>query len=346
MKVICTTVIRGATDFELSGRIIEIELPTGEIQMSMNLPENGEIVGPRGGSRGGRGVRVYQDKIFVAIYNRILVYDLSWNLLSAIRHPHIVGHHEIHIEPDGIWCCSTAVDMIAKLDFNGNVLFEWWAGEEEAFVAWTNSKFIKWDRNFDYSAHLDPSGLELYPGKQYHINNVYRAGAKVYAYDANNSAFFSVWPAFEPLAKNSAWDHAHNVCLRGRDILVNNSACRTFEIWRMPGHLKTHSEETPYLISRVEVVPGTGKSTQFSTSGWIRGRIQLARNEFIVGSNPASLYHIRDGKILHVWQVGHDVNEAIHGLTLKHPDIRGLRPKMSFPSYRVIRELFTRCRRK
>jgi hypothetical protein len=210
--------------------------------------------------------------------------------------------------------------MIAKLDFRGNILFEWWAGEEQAFLAWTGGKLTRWDRNLDYASHRDPSGLEFYPGKQFHLNYVCRTGPKVYAYDANHSALFSVWPTFEPVAKNPAWDHAHNVSLRGRDILVNNSACRTFEIWRMPGFLSKRFNKPPYPVSRLEVVSGLGKSTQFSKSGWIRGRIELGRNEFIVGSNPASLYHIRGGEVLHVWQLSHDVNEAIHGLTLKNPD--------------------------
>jgi hypothetical protein len=286
----------------------------------MNLPENGHIVGQRGGSRGGRGVRTRDNKIFVAIYDRILVFDYFWQLLDEIRHPHVVGHHEIQVEADGILCCSTMVDMVAKLSFDGNLLFEWWAAEDEAFVAWTGGKLTRWNREVDYSSHRDPSGLEFYPGKQYHINNVYRSGGEIHAYDANHSTLFAVWPQFEPITKNPAWDHAHNVSMRGRNILVNNSACRTFEIWRMPGLLRRFWDKSPSLISRLELVPGTAKSTQFSVSGWIRGRINLAHNEFIVGSNPASLYHIRDNEVLNVCELGSDVNEAIHGLALKEHD--------------------------
>ncbi len=319
MRVVCTTIIRGATSFEFSGRIIEIELPSGEIVMSMNLPNKGFILGPRGGSRGGRGVYLFDDKIYVAIYDRILVYDLEWSLLSEIHHPHVVGHHEIWVDAQGIWCCSTMIDAVMKLDFAGNASFEWWASEDEAFVSWTKSKRILWDRSIDYTTYVPPSFDELHPDKQFHINTVCCVEGKVYAYDSNYQALFVVWPRFEPIVRNPVWDHAHNVYPRGRDILVNVSALKTFEIWRMPSRLERFWRKKPYLMRRVVVVPGEGQSTQFSKSGWVRGRIDLGPNEFIVGCNPASLHYIRDGQVMRIWEISDDINEAIHGLALKQP---------------------------
>jgi hypothetical protein len=320
MRVICTTVIRGADNFDMSGRIMEIDLPTGEVVFSMNLPHNkGSVLGPRGGSRGGRGVRVFDNKIYLAIYDRILVYDLEWNLLDALQHPHIVGHHEIQLDHEGIWCCSTVADAVMKLGFKGNVLFEWWASEDDAFVSWLGARKIFWDRRINYSEYLDPSGEEKHPSKQFHLNSIDCIDGKVYVYDSNYRALFAVWPKFGPVVRNLEWDHAHNVCLRGQDILVNVSARKTFEIWRIPNALEKFWRKNPYLVQRVVVVPGDGTSTQFSKSGWIRGRIDLGSNEFIVGCNPASLHHIRDGQVLRTWDMSCDVNEAVHGLTLKYP---------------------------
>jgi hypothetical protein len=321
MRVICTTVIRGADNFDMSGRIMEIDLPTGEVVFSMNLPHNkGSVLGPRGGSRGGRGVRVFENSIYLAIYDRVLVYDLEWNLLTEIRHPHVVGHHEIQVDHEGIWCCSTVADAVMKLGFKGNVLFEWWASEDEAFVSWTGAKKIRWDRRIDYSTYLDASGEEKHPSKQFHLNSIYCVDGKVYVYDSNYQVLFAVWPKFEPLIRNIEWDHAHNVCLRGQDILVNVSARKAFEIWRMPTAVERFWRKNPYLVQRVIVVPGEDKSTQFSNSGWIRGRIDLESNEFIVGCNPASLHYIRNGEVVRTWEISRNVNEAIHGLTLKQSD--------------------------
>jgi hypothetical protein len=321
MRVICTTVIRAAGSYEYSGRIIELDLPSGEIVMAMNLPDKGFIVGPRGGSRGGRGVRVFDNRIYVAIYNRILVYDLEWNLLSEIRHPHVVGHHEIQVDAQGVWCCSTVIDAVVKLDFEGNALFEWWASEDEAFLSWIKGTKVVWDRDIDYSTYCPPSpDVEAHPDHQFHINTVYCGDGRVYAYDLTSRALFAVWPRFEPIVRNPAWVKAHNVYPRGRDILVNISQRKTFEIWRMPNRLERLLRRRPYLVQRVVVVPGEGRSTQFSKSGWVRGRIDLGRNEFIVGCNPASLHYIRDGQVIRSWKISDDVNEAVHGLTLKQSD--------------------------
>lgn len=316
MRVICTTVIRGADKYEFSGRIIELELPSGDIVMSMNLPPKGEIKGPRGGSRGGRGVRVFEGKIYVAIYDRVLVYDLDWKLISEIRHPYVVGHHEIQVDAAGVWG-TTMMDSVVKLDFEGNVLFEWWASEDDAFVAWTGIEKRYWDRTIDYSTHEPPAFNETYPGYQCHFNNVYCAGGKIYVYDLKNRALFAVWPRFVPVVRNRAWDRAHNVCPRGREVLVNVSGQKTFEIWRLPGRLARLWRRKPRLIERVVIVEGEGRSTQFSRSGWVRGLIELGPREFIIGCNPAGLYHIREGQVVQRWQISDEVNEAVHGLVLK-----------------------------
>ncbi len=318
MRVICTTVIRGAEKYQFSGRIIEIDLPSGEIIMSMNLPDKGSIIGPRGGSRGGRGVRVFRNKIYVAIYDRILVYDIDWNLISEIKHPHVVGHHEIQVDEEGIWCCSTLIDAVFKLDFEGKVLFEWWASEDPQFLKWVKANKYVWDRSIDYSTYAPHPDWEGHPNHQFHINSVYAVNGKVYAYDLARAALFVVWPNFKPIVKNLAWDHAHNVCPGGQeDILVNVSANQSFEIWGVPiGPKKLFRR--PYLKRRVLVTRGEGRSTQFSKSGWIRGRIDLGADEFIVGSNPASLHHIRANHVAQSWYISDKVNESVHGLTLKH----------------------------
>jgi hypothetical protein len=320
LHVVCSTVRRGATNYELSGRIIEVVLPSGEVTLSMNIPDKGFVSGPRGGTRGGRGVRVSNNRIYVATHNCILVYNFDWKLVNEIWHPHAAGFHEIQVDREGIWCCSTLVDAIFKLDFRGQALFQWWASEDEGFVSWLGARKLAWDKTVDYAAYTLPEEGEVHPNKQFHINTVHQARGKVYGYDSNHQALFQFWPKFAPLIRNPSWNHAHNVYPRRRDILVNNSALKTFEIWRIPSAWERfwHRRRDSYLKKKVVIVEGEGESTQFSTSGWIRGRIDLGRNEFIVGSNPASLHHVKEGKLFQSWFLSNDVNEAIHGLALKH----------------------------
>ena len=316
-RVICTTVKRGASDIELSGRIIEIELPSGEIVSSQTLPSFDRIRGPRGGSRGARGVCVKGERIYVAIYSGIMVFDLGWHLIKQIVHPLVVGHHEIAVDDEGVWCCSTLVDAVIKLDFSGNIIEQFWASENDDLVSWVGARSVTWDKGVDYRMYDLPNSGETHPMKQFHINTVHIRDGEVFAYDSNHQALFQIFPTFRPIVRNPRWDHAHNVILRGNEIFVNNSAERSFEIWCLPalGH-EVHTGEV-VLREKIEIVSGPEKSTQFSRSGWIRGLIVLTDREFIVGSNPTSLYHIKEGMIVQSWQYSIDVNEAVHGLTLK-----------------------------
>ena len=313
MRVVCTTVMRGSTDEEMTGRFFEVELPSGRIIKSMNVPSIGSVSGPRGGTRGGRGIAVYGGKTYAAVHNRIFVYDREWNLLGEISNPLVAGHHELQVDSAGIWCCSTLTDSITRLDFTGKILYSYWASEDENFVAWLGRKRILWDKSFDY-ASLPLGAEEVHSNKQFHINTVRKMGNEVYAYDCNYSALFRFWPSFRPVVINPAWDHAHNVYLSGVEILVNNSAMKTFEKWRLPKRSRNGVCPDATLLERTTIVPGEERSTQFSKSGWVRGRIDLGRNEFLVGCNPASIHHILDGKVINVFQLSDDVNEAIHGL--------------------------------
>lgn len=315
--VICTTVMRGADTFELSGRIIEFSLSEDKIIKSLSLNADVPILGPRGGSRGGRGVRVFEGNIFVAIYDRVLVYDKTWRLVSEVKNPLVAGHHEIQVDPEGIWCCSTLTDAIFKLDFAGNILFSWWASEDDEFVAWTKSRKMIWDKSIDYTAYRHPSGDDKHPDKQFHINSVYCTDNAVFAYDSNYQALFQVWPQFRPVLRNPHWDHAHNVCPRGVEVLVNVSAQKTFEVWRIPTGIERFWKWRPYRVRRVRIFPGEEKSTQFSRSGWVRGLIDIGNDKFLVGANPASLHLINKGFVERRWCISNNVNETIHGLTVK-----------------------------
>jgi hypothetical protein len=313
--IVCTTVKRGASEYHLSGRIVEMELPKGIVTKDIELPFQEEVYGPRGGNRGARGVRVFRDRVYVAMHSRILVYDLHWKLLGAIRHPHVVGHHEIEVDREGIWCCSTIVDAVIKLDFSGNKLWEFWASEDAECVRWLGIREIKWDREIDYTAYRLPMDRDAHPNKQLHINTTQIYQHQVFAFDSNCQALFRVYPSFKPVARNCAWDHAHNVTIDGNRILVNNSAACSFEIWRK-SHVGSINDQYE-LERKIIFVDGDRKSTQFSVEGWIRGRVQLGNGEYIVGSNPACLFYVKDGNVIDRWVLSNDINEAIHGLTLK-----------------------------
>ena len=138
MRVICTTSIRGTVGGYDHGHIYDIDWDSGRIMRKLEVPPpKGErlllALNPRGGARGGRGVRVVGDEVYVANDNLILKYDLDWNERGLISHQLLTRIHEIDVVHDGIWVASTGNDLAVKLDFSGRVLRVWSPRTDEQF---------------------------------------------------------------------------------------------------------------------------------------------------------------------------------------------------------------------
>lgn len=123
MKVICTTVIRHSEKGESHGYIYEIDWNNKKIVKKVEMPNPKADwlllkLNPRGGSRGGRGVQITDEAIYVANDNMIIMYDHNWNEIRRISNQLFTGIHEI-------WVSSTGIDSAIKINFSGNVLKMW-----------------------------------------------------------------------------------------------------------------------------------------------------------------------------------------------------------------------------
>ncbi len=76
---------------------------------------------PRGGMRGIRGIGFGQGELVISNYSSVLYFDRHWNLLRVLTHPSIAAIHEIYFAEDGVWVTSTANDVLAHFDADGNL---------------------------------------------------------------------------------------------------------------------------------------------------------------------------------------------------------------------------------
>lgn len=76
---------------------------------------------PRGGMRGVRGIGFRQGELVISNYSSVLFFDRHWNLLRVLTHPSIAAIHEIYFAEDGVWVTSTANDVLARFDADGNL---------------------------------------------------------------------------------------------------------------------------------------------------------------------------------------------------------------------------------
>ena len=130
MRVVCTTVIRNTSGKAVHGHIYEIDWDRQRIRRRIDMPRPiGDRLllrlNPRGGARGGRGVRITEDAIYAANDNTIIRYDHNWNALGRISNQLLTGIHEIEVVEGGIWAACTGVDLALKLSPSGKVLKRW-----------------------------------------------------------------------------------------------------------------------------------------------------------------------------------------------------------------------------
>ncbi|NBD11328.1 MULTISPECIES: hypothetical protein [Corallococcus] len=80
---------------------------------------------PRGGLRGGRGIGSTEERLVIAMTDRLYVFDRQWNQVGELTHPLFGEVHDILVEPDGVWVTATASDALLKIGWDGKLLRSW-----------------------------------------------------------------------------------------------------------------------------------------------------------------------------------------------------------------------------
>src|ERR1051325_6947797 len=133
MRVFVSTVVRGTPTETGGGELLSLDWKTKRVLKRVPIaPTNPPIddPNPRGGGRGGRGIVLLPDELFVASYHSLLGYDFDLNPTRRIDNHQFAGLHELKLVEDGIWACSTQLGCVIKVDFSGKLLDSWWAHED------------------------------------------------------------------------------------------------------------------------------------------------------------------------------------------------------------------------
>jgi len=128
---------------------------------------------PRGGLRGARGVSVFGDRLVISNAERLMIFDLAWNLVSEMTHPLMGGVHDILAEKDGIWVTCASSDLLIRMDWQGNLTSDWEWRLDKTLVTTLGFKSVpKVNRNLDYR---DPETMRDGVRNMVHLNAVNRS---------------------------------------------------------------------------------------------------------------------------------------------------------------------------
>ena len=90
---------------------------------------------PRRNTCGGRGIAIIDEKILVASYCELQIFDKDLNHLDTITNNLMAGLHEVFYSQDQkLWLTSTAMDAAIKIDLHtNNIIDQIWPSEMREF---------------------------------------------------------------------------------------------------------------------------------------------------------------------------------------------------------------------
>lgn len=125
-RLLITTACRKANIEQPSGYLYVLDLDKGKIVHRGGIiePPHREVdPNPRGGFRGGKGIALLEDQIFLANTVGVFQFDCQWGLQKVISHPSCSGIHEILLDRDhNLWVTSARNDLLFRFDLDGNML--------------------------------------------------------------------------------------------------------------------------------------------------------------------------------------------------------------------------------
>ena len=310
-----------------AGELISMDWGTKKILKRVPIfPCDPEVPDPneRGGVRGGRGIALLCNEVFVACCHSLLGFDYDLNPTRRLTHHQFSGLHEIKVVEDGIWVSATPLGAVHKIDFNGNLLQSWWAHDDPLVI----EKFD--NRPFPIDKSGDNRLVNTQASSKLHLNHVDVHGGRVYASLNNHGAVLRLFPT-EVVVHEPSLKGCHNGLITDDgEILLNHSHGHTLMACELnTGKIKRRINlgdfpETAKLMraGKYKNIPWPVRARNFITRKrmprplFARGLCRLDASRVLVGVSPASVLEInyKQGKLLDMCQLSDSPNECIHGL--------------------------------
>lgn len=336
MKLIATTVIRHSViGSQISGRIIEIDWRSGRILKDFPVPDPKfpmSNTNPRGGLRGGRGLKFWEGNYYVANYDSVYIYNQKWQLQGEISHPLSTDIHEIDIDDEGVWLSCSRYDLVIKLDFASNLIAHWHIHDAQGLCRKLGIISRPLDFSIDYRERGVPDNYDLT-----HLNciqigcsnsiiinlglvhksnipsNLLKQIAKILPTSLGlKSKLKSILAAGKAyiikvslsnkndcniLAESNARRPSHNgMILSDRELIL---ACENQQI-------VTFNRQTKHVSRSIHV-----------DGNWLRGLARVSDSRVVVGRGPAGIVEVDlvAGEIKQEITLSNNKFESIHGLT-------------------------------
>ncbi len=338
-KVICNTVVRYSQKGESHGKIYLVDLDTDKFQEVFDWKDNSISLKERGYDRGLRGIAINSDLIYVAAFDKILVFDKTFSLLETIKGNYLKACHEIFIEGSILYITSTRFNSILKYDLNSksfikgyylkaSKLLRLFLKIERKFIETITNKLLKKiiqdifkfitskpKNSKPKLISVDPT-LEKGPKQLdvHHINNVWKKNESIYISGTHTIICYYIKKnRLACFSRGSLGNHNLRPYKNGVLLCDTNANLITYKDTngKILESFKTIKYDKEELIN-------SSLPDGYARLGFARGLCVYQNDIIIGGSSPAtiSVYQFRNQEAIRAIRLSRDVRDSIHGLEI------------------------------
>ena len=279
-------------------------------------PDIEEDSNPRGNSRGGKGILISGNELFVGTYHSILVFDLDLNLKRKITNNLFVNIHELCPAGENIWVSSTAIDAAVLVNRQGLTLKSWWPREERLLKERYGLCPMNIDKNRDNRlTHLH---AELSTKAHHtHLNAVVKSYENTYVLLNKLGVIVQIELEVKIILEDYFIRGAHSPVISGdgNRLLLCSSQRKSIVVYDLEsGKLVKQID----LLNFAEIAKlyNAYPDQPFNRSIFVRGLEIIDARRILVGIAPASILEVdvESCRLLDFFQYSDDVGDAVHGL--------------------------------
>ncbi len=331
MDIYFSTVFRYAP-IDQAGELVRLDWDTKHVISKVPVAPRSlqfEDPNPRGNSRGGKGIALIDDKIIVAGYCELQVYDRELNHLHNITHNLMSGLHEVYHESGSrLWITSTVLNSALLIDVNnGELLDAIWPQDSIEFQNRWNLKPMQLDKSADNRIRFLGKNIEKDPS-HLHFNAINKWKGDMYGLFNRFGAVVNLTRQ-EIVFEDRSIYGAHNlIILDDGTIFVNDTRNQAVNLYGMDGALKKRINLLPFhqaskkarrykqLSGFRKLMAGIGFPRQDTVMPFFVRGLDLSEDLLFIGISPAAILCVnwQTGKLVDVFDYTDDVRVAVHGL--------------------------------
>lgn len=302
------------------GELVKLDWESKKVLAAMPLfptePDIEDDPNPRGNSRGGKGILIKGDDIYVGTYHTILVFDKDLHLKRRISNHLFANIHEMCFSGENIWVSATTIDCALLVDGQGNTLKTWWPREEPLLQECYRLSPMEIDKKVDNRIRHLYQELSLEESHT-HLNGVAQHADHTYVLLNRQGALVQIEPEVKIVVEDPRLRAGHSPTLTadGQQLVLCSSFQKDVLVYDLgKGNLVERIHLTDF--APVARLYRDFPDQPFNKSIFVRGLEIIDERRILVGISPASILEIdiRKKRLLDIYRHSHDVGDAVHGL--------------------------------